>query len=241
MNIVCFRISGRFGHFLRAEANASAPSYPLPPRTALLGLMGAVLGLEKDEPQSLLEPAHVAIAGQLSQTHWHTAKLRKDPPATLPRSMKRGQGGSSTTKPEKATLIAQEWLFNPSFLVWASLPEPFQNELSLRLESRRWYFQPCLGITEHLADLSFVSSLKGSKIPAGTHEIDSVFPRSAGEVDVDIIFERKLVIQALRLPRQITADRVFGHADYFMERNARPVPVKTAEAVQAGKKKIIFM
>lgn len=241
MNIICFRLSGRFGHFLRAEANASSPSYPIPPRTALLGLMGAVLGLEKDAPQSMLEPASVAIAGKLSQTHWHTAKLRKDPPAALPRMIKKGRSGGSTTKPEKATLVAQEWLFNPSFLVWTSLPEPFHAELAERLESRRWFFQPCLGISEHFADLSFENSLQAGDVSIGTHEIDSVFPSSAGEVDVDAVFEKNLAIQAMRLPRQVTADRVFEHADYFMERGARPVPVKTAKAVQVGEKKVIFM
>lgn len=241
MNIICFRLSGRFGHFLRAEANASAPSYPIPPRTALLGLIGAVLGLEKDEPQLLLEPTNVAIAGRLSQSHWHTAKLRKDPPAPLPRLIKKGQNGSVTTKPEKATLVAQEWLFNPSFLVWASLPEPFHTKLANRLASRQWFFQPCLGISEHSAELSFENRLQASDISVGTHEIDSVFPCSAGEVDVDAVFERNLAVHAARLPRQVTADRVFEHAEYFMERSARPVPVKTDEAVQVGEKKVIFM
>ena len=54
MKIVHFELSGRFGHFLRAEANRDMPSYPIPPRTAVLGLIGAILGLTKDSPQILL-------------------------------------------------------------------------------------------------------------------------------------------------------------------------------------------
>ena len=45
MRVVRFRYQGRVGHFLRAEMNASALSYPVPPRTALLGLVGNILGL----------------------------------------------------------------------------------------------------------------------------------------------------------------------------------------------------
>ena len=41
MRVVRFRYQGRVGHFLRAEMNASALSYPVPPRTALLGLWSA--------------------------------------------------------------------------------------------------------------------------------------------------------------------------------------------------------
>ena len=48
MELINFRLSGRFAHFLRAEASASALSYPVPPRTVILGILGAVLGLSKD-------------------------------------------------------------------------------------------------------------------------------------------------------------------------------------------------
>src|SRR5215204_4090672 len=54
---VVFEYAGRFGHFLRAEASVSALSYPVPPRTALLGMIRAVLGLEKDTPQVKLKDA----------------------------------------------------------------------------------------------------------------------------------------------------------------------------------------
>ena len=49
MELINFRLSGRFAHFLRAEASASALSYPVPPRTVILGILGAVLGLSKDK------------------------------------------------------------------------------------------------------------------------------------------------------------------------------------------------
>ena len=37
MRVVCFRCFGKYGHFLRAEANANGITYPFPPRTVLLG------------------------------------------------------------------------------------------------------------------------------------------------------------------------------------------------------------
>src|SRR5207302_1999151 len=48
MKVVCFEYRAKYGHFLRAEANANGVTYPVPPRTALLGLIAAVLGLPKD-------------------------------------------------------------------------------------------------------------------------------------------------------------------------------------------------
>ena len=79
MKAIHFNLSGRFAHFLKAEAGVNALSYPIPTRTILLGMIGAVLGLEKDTPQVILEPAYFAIQGKMPQRHWHRAKLRKDP------------------------------------------------------------------------------------------------------------------------------------------------------------------
>src|SRR5215218_7998053 len=103
---VVFEYAGRFGHFLRAEASVSALSYPVPPRTALLGMIGAVLGLEKDAPQVELADAMIAVSGPIPRTHWHKVKLRKKLPEPLPLRVKKGDKGRSAA--EKATLIRQE-------------------------------------------------------------------------------------------------------------------------------------
>jgi len=241
MNIIRFRIQGRFGHFLRAEANASAPTYPIPPRTALLGLIGAVLGLTKDTPQTQLEPSRIAVSGPMSDIHWHKAKLRKDPPAALPRLVKGTQKLDKQTKPEKATLIAQEWLVNPAFQIWAALAEPYHSQLESRLKERRWHFQPSLGLSELMADLVWEETSVGKSLPDGVHHVCTVFPREAGDLDMDTIFKKQLVLHAMRMPRAVTTDRVFSHAAYYLERNARSVPLHTADAFKAGDAVIVFL
>lgn len=241
MNVIHFRIQGRFGHFLRAEANASAPTYPLPPRTALLGLTGAVIGLPKDAPQAELEPASLALKGPISRTYWHKIKLRKDPPEALPKVVNRTQKVDKQTKPEKATLIAQEWLLNPMYEVWVSLPEPYHTDLNGRLKERRWHFQPCLGLTELMADIIWVESLEATNLPHGVHRIRTVFRQDSGDLDMDSVFEERLILNALRMPRLVTTDRVFTHASYFLEKEARAVPLKTDQAFQAGETIIVFM
>ena len=69
MEVIKFDISGRFGHFQRAETGGtSAPSYPVPPRTAILGVIGAIIGLQKDSPQKQLEPAYIELKGKIPAT-----------------------------------------------------------------------------------------------------------------------------------------------------------------------------
>lgn len=241
MELINFRLSGRFAHFLRAESSASALSYPIPPRTVILGILGAVLGLPKDEPQVVLEPAEIAISGKLPKTHWHRVKLRKDPPTMLPWVIKKTQKVDRNTSPEKATLILQEWLFNPDYTVWVSIPEPYHTKLKNRLKEKQWHFIPSLGLSEMLADIEYISSNECSLLPKGVYNIASVFQQTSGELDMEQVFERKLAIHQLRMPQSVTPDRIFHHAIYFIERDAVTVPVTTDSAYKVGDKVIMFL
>lgn len=241
MELINFRLSGRFAHFLRADASASALSYPIPPRTVILGIMGAVLGLPKDMPQVVLEPANIAISGKLPKTHWHRAKLRKNPPALLPRVIKKTQKSDKRTKPEKATLIRQEWLIDADYSIWVSIPEPYHSELKKRLYNRQWHFCPSLGISEMIADIEYLGANECSPLPNGIHGIQSVFPQESGIIDIDKVFERRLSIHLLQMPRTVTPDRVFSHCSYITERNAKPIPVETKNAFQIENKMLMFL
>ncbi len=48
MEILTFDLSGKFAHFRKYYANNTALSYTLPPRTALMGIVAAMLGLPRD-------------------------------------------------------------------------------------------------------------------------------------------------------------------------------------------------
>ena len=241
MELINFKLSGRFAHFLRAEASASALSYPVPPRTVILGIVGAILGLSKDEPQITLEPANIALSGKLPKTYWHRIKLRKDPPALLPRVIKRGQKADKTTAPEKATLILQEWLFEPSYTVSVSIPEPQHTDLKNRIIKRKWHFSPSLGLSEMIADIEYLSSNECMLLPKGVYDVQSVFQQGEGILETEKIFEKELAIHSLHMPRTVTADRVFSHSAYFMERDGRAVPVKTDQAYKVDDKVVMFL
>ncbi len=242
---VVFEYAGRFGHFLRAEASVSALSYPVPPRTVLLGMIGAVLGLEKDTPQVELKDAMIAVSGRIPETHWHRVKLRKDPPAALPRKVKAGAKGSSTD--ERATLNKQEWLFDPSYTVTACLPNGYHDEFVCRLRERRWYYSPCMGLSEMAARLEFMSEGTASALPAGSKVSCSSVARTEGsKLDLEASENgESLAILPLRMPREVTTDRIFTHTDYMVERSGLPIPLQADAAYRvetgSGVRTVIFL
>lgn len=242
---VVFEYAGRFGHFLRAEASVSALSYPVPPRTVLLGMIGAVLGLEKDTPQVELKDAMIAVSGRIPATHWHKVKLRKKLPEPLPRRVKKGDKGRSAE--EKATLIKQEWLFDPSYTVTACLPDGYHDELLSRLRERRWHYSPCMGLSEMAARLEFVSKGIAYALPAGSKvSCSSVAHTEDSKLDLEMCKDgERLAILPLSMPREVTRDRVFTHADYMVERSGLPIPLRTDEGYRietdSGPRTVVFL
>jgi hypothetical protein len=43
------------------------------------------------------------------------------------------------------------------------------------------------------------------------------------------------------MPREVTADRVFTHANYYIEMNGRPMPVRTTTAWSFLGEAIVFL
>lgn len=239
VKVVVFEYRGRFAHFLRAEANANALSYPVPPRTVLLGIVGAVLGMAKDEPQAAIGNANLAVSGRVPRRFWHKANLRKALPTSLGYSVKRTEKG--TSKDEKNTQIPQEWLWRPSFRVFASLPDTFHDDFAARIRDRQWHFCPSLGLSEMIADLNWIADHYATALPLDKHPVASVVPFNRCKIDTSAACEQGLAIQSLRMPRTVTNDRVFSHAAYRLERDGRPIPATTDAAWQIGDDVVMFL
>lgn len=241
MRVVHFRYSGRFGHFLRAEANASWTSYRFPPRTALLGLLGAILGLEKDTPQSCLAEACIGSQGASPQTHWHGANIRKQLPNALPLEIKVGGSSGQSTPGKNASQQRQEWLLAPSYQLFVSLPAPYQEQLEALLQEGRSHYTPCMGLSEMLATLCYIGSDEATKLPQGRHDVACVVPLSEAEVVVSEVLSRQLALKYTQMPYGLTEGRVFSHASYAMEREGRPIPVETSAAWCYAGRPIMFL
>jgi CRISPR-associated protein Cas5h len=239
MNVVCFEYKAKYGHFLRAEANANGVTYPVPPRTALLGLIAAVIGLPKDALARELAEAHVAVAGALPHHFWHKANVRKDPPAPLSWRIKAMDKGSSSA--QRNFRFPQEWLWHPCYRVWASLPGALHADLASRLRDRRWHFTPCMGLSEMLADVESVHQGEAEPMPMASHLIVSVVPQDSGHVDTTKAADAGLTLRSLRLPHAVTEDRVFQHRTYWLEHRGRPFPFETDRAWRLGSDVFLFL
>jgi CRISPR-associated protein Cas5h len=59
MEVLCFKISGKLAHFRKYYANNTAFSFTIPPRTTLMGIVAAAMGLERDSYYELLSSENI--------------------------------------------------------------------------------------------------------------------------------------------------------------------------------------
>jgi CRISPR-associated protein Cas5h len=240
---VRLRWKARFGFFLRAEAPVVGLGYPVPPRTAILGLLAAVLGLPKDALAVELADAHVALRGPCPRTHWHACNLRKI------KAMRFTPASFSAAKPpewlathEDNTQSRQEWLCDPDFEVIASLPDRWHGDLAARLREGRSHFTPCMGLSEMIAELTFLGDETLTPLGEGTHRITSVARAGQGErLAVEAVLGERLRVLSIALPREVSPERRFTHATYFVAPEGGALPMHTAGAFGSSVGPVMFL
>lgn len=253
MRFLRFDWSGRFGHFRRAEANRSAMTYPVPPRTAVLGLLACLLGHEKDRAPVTLAHLRIAWGGPIPHRFWHQVKFRKDPPSPLPWSVSRDHKAKQKTGPEAPTLQPMELMLNPRFwiVVASDGPQEVLAELEQRLRERKWHFTPCVGLSEYLADLTLLDAGVAHPVMPGMHTVQGCCPAdlvklmapssaAAPEEAPNSPLARPLHVTLLRMPSQVDSERNFIHRGYYLEADGRGLPVETASAWSAGDRIVVL-
>ncbi len=262
MRVICFRYRGRIGHFMRAEMNASALSYPVPPRTSLLGLLAGILGLPKDVAPAELDgwatespseawedrQALIGVAGAVVPRHYHRANVRKRSGLTdaLPLRIRPAAPGDSlpdVTGGGAATQVTQEWLLAPEFRIFVAIRNrKWMDDLCERFAGStvRTHFTPCLGPAWMLATLEPEMIGDAVALPEGAHQIVTICRRSV--VRLPKLQELSgLAVQEVRMPRTVTPDRIFKQENYLVEMNGQPLPVETSHAWSFGGQKVTFL
>jgi CRISPR-associated protein Cas5h len=243
LNAVRFRWQGRFGFFLRAEAPVVGIGYPLPPRTAVLGLIANILGFEKDALAHELADAQVALSGSLPRTHWHACNLRKIKSARfLPATVSLSKCSAFLASEESNTQSRQEWLLDPSFEVLAVLPPRWHDDFSARVRDGRFHFTPCLGLSEMIATVQSLGEETLTPLPEGAHRVVTVArAHDATRLDTGTVLRESLRVLSLTLPRTVTEDREFSHAVYHATPDGSPLPVISREAWQGAQGPVVFL
>lgn len=228
--VLVFDVWGDYAHFRRGYTTTSPLTFSIPPRTALCGLIGAILGLEKVGNTYLkdftLDKAKIGLRLLKPVKKVHIAE-------NLIHTKKgEGCGGVGMNLIKKRTQIRFEFLKDPVYRVYFwHVDNNLYSQLKKSLVEHKSVYTPCFGLSENIANFNFVGEFntKG-KTTDGEVLINSVVPTEKVLDKQGIIFDFQEEYFSLRLACEMNQERVIKkYSDIIFERNGNPIKVKMKE------------
>jgi CRISPR-associated protein Cas5h len=214
---VSFEVASEMAHFRRPYAITTALTFPIPPRTALCGLVGAILGLPKnacldsfrdDQAVFGLQLVRPFVSGHVSINLLQT----KGSPSFRPLA----------TNPRSA--MRYEIIRCPHYRILFSHPA-LGRRLIDSLKRGESYYTPCLGLAWMIAWIQGEPALLTAD---STFESDDfrefVSPVRTDDLRDEIHWDPKSVYQRVRMPAEMQPDRrVTRYQEYIIDTTGRPI------------------
>ncbi len=224
--VLIFDVWGDYAHFRRFYTTTSPLTFPIPPRTALCGLIGAIIGLEKENNEYLkyftLDKASIGL--KIDKGH----PLKKIMIAENLIHTKNARGPGMNLIDDR-TRIRFEFLKDPKYRIYFyHIDNGIYQQLKENLINHKSVYTPCLGLSENIANFAFVGEFKAqSKTSRDYVQINSVLPIEKIAEKEGINFNIEGRYFSIRVPIELNSDRVVTkYSDIFFERTGRPVEAK---------------
>jgi CRISPR-associated protein Cas5h len=159
METLVFEVFGSLGHFRKFYTTSSALTYPFPPPTVLRGLVGAIIGIEREE--YLTHTKDLKFALQIL-----------NPVKTLTVSVNfintKGKGGTfepslearSKAEDSARTQVIQQLVKDPRYRVFVLGDGNVFETVREHVELRKFFYTPVLGTSEHIAEIEYVGTFE---------------------------------------------------------------------------------
>ena len=233
--IIVFRISGKYAHFRRPYTNVSSLSYPFPPRPTIAGLLGAILGVKKAKVAETFEENNLKVAVVIekqTKTITHVTNFRQDGIGGISYSIRKPKKGwkpkelKNIPPYNEATQIPMELIREPSFLIYVHLSDNRNFEdLLFRLQTARYVYTPCLGLSEFLAHIEFVTFTSAIRLSAKEYEVASVIAKEDCSLIREKLDAKRHQVQELKAPYIGTSTREFTYKRYLCNMFCVSLPV----------------
>lgn len=214
-----FDISASYGHFKKPYTTTSPLTYSIPTRTAVAGIIAAMLGFGKDEYHKYFTKDQAQIGIGI-----------KSPVKKVRISENLINTKKSMTKIYERTQIKIEFLKDACYRIYFShKDDQIYNRLKSLLEDHSTFYTISMGLSENLANYTYTGEFEGREVNGNKEfvEFSSILPLDMlKKGDVDYEDEREYFTETI--PVEMDADRkVKEYREVLFERNSNKIKART--------------
>lgn len=234
-DLLIFDIKGEYGHFRKYNTTTSPLTYSIPTRTAIVGILGAILGMEREIRDSQYPEGAEPVQEFFSKEKAGIAVQIINP-------VKKENIGFNLINTKKSfydltragrTQVNFELLKFPHYRIYLSMDNHDQfEELSERIKCKKHHFTPYLGLVQFTAQIDFVKRTQAcERISENefTEIITAVnMSKLLGEPPVE--FQKESFYSANNMPIEMNRNReVLEYSEVLIEKNGKPMCVRVSE------------
>lgn len=229
--IIGFDISADYGHFSHPATVYSSLSYPVPPKTTVMGMLGAIMGLENYLAFNAIR--YSVVIKTLAGKRTFCFNGVKDALSQL--NLEKAGAGFSKGRKQ----FYRELLVAPSYTIYCDLSgidADTRNALIATLEAGKSMYPLYMGINMCLAELKYRGAYELRSQEAERVAIHSMVPLSS-----TFELEAGKQYSDIRMATSVDAARNFGgFSDYLVETTGESITCKACAFHVVGEHNIIL-
>jgi len=180
MSIIAFRVTGDYAHFSHPATIYSSLTYPIPPKTAIMGFLGALIG---EEEHYLLNAIlySVKVNKEIVKRSFVFNGIQK----ALSASMHIKEGYQDASKKKQ---FYRELICSPSYTIFidlSKLDKLNREAIVSAIREHKTKFTPYLGINFCIADFEWIEIEQLKKIEESISEVNTFTLKEDFEFDIE--------------------------------------------------------
>jgi len=180
MSFVAFRLTGDYAHFSHPATIYSSLTYPIPPKTAIMGFLGALIGEENHYRLRDIKYS-IKVDRAIVKRSFVFNGIQK----ALSSSMHIKEGYQDATKKKQ---FYRELICSPSYCVFldlSALQEEYREKITKALKNHTTKFTPYLGINFCIADFEWIEIEHLEKLEDEVCEVSTFTLKDDFEFDIE--------------------------------------------------------
>jgi CRISPR-associated protein Cas5h len=234
-DLLIFDIRGEYGHFRKYNTTTSPLTYSIPTRTAIAGILGAILGMEREIRDGVYPEGAEPVQEFFS-------KERSDMAVQIMRPVKKENIGFNLINTKisfyeltrkSRTQIEFELVKDVHYRIYLAMENTAKfEELSERIQNKRHHFTPYLGLAQFTAQVDFVQRATANEVASNGEftEIVTAVNMSKLKGEPPVEFQREFFYSANNMPIAMSRDReVLEYSEVLIEKNGNPLRVRVSD------------